>query len=109
MDRRTGTERRTAKRYKTTLDIEWQDHSGRHSGTISDLSEIGCFVLTGGKVEDGEIVSLFLPSGNGAKLQFLGEVSNHAFEIGYAVRFVDPSPAHKKFLSDLLAPLEEAE
>lgn len=102
-DRRSGRERRNTERYGVTIDIEWEHRTGRHTGTLSDISEEGCFVLGGGDVFDGERVKLFLPLGDGMKVQFEGQITNHVFEIGFAVRFVDLTPAQRNVLNELVA------
>src|SRR5437016_603524 len=86
-DRRSGNERRGSNRYPITLDIEWEGSAGRLSGTVSDVSLDGCFVLSSGDVEDGDIVNVFIPLADGMKVQFAGKVANHVFEIGFGVRF----------------------
>ncbi|MGQ0541151.1 MAG: PilZ domain-containing protein [Blastocatellia bacterium] len=103
MDRRSGNERREHPRHSVTIDIDWENATGRHSGTLSDISTSGCFVLSSGDTEDGETVRLFMPLGEGMKIQINGEVTNHVFEIGFAVRFVDLTPAQKDFLYNFVA------
>ena len=97
-DRRRSTDRRTAKRYTVTIDIEWEYAGERHPGTISDLSEGGCFVLTGIEVEDGAEVGVFLPIGDGMKVQYVGTVTNHVYEIGFAANFTSLSEAQRNVL-----------
>ena len=58
IDRRSGEDRRSVKRRNITLDVEWEGAEGRRSGTLSDLSEAGCFVLTGGEVSEGDTIKL---------------------------------------------------
>lgn len=101
-DRRSGRERRFEKRFNVNLEIEWEGLIGRKSGTISDISKQGCFVLCSGDVEDGESVKIFLPLADGMKVQFWGEVVNHVFEIGFAAKFVELSEAQKDFLKKFL-------
>lgn len=55
-------------------------------------------MLCSGEVEDGENVRIFLPLSDGMRVQFWGEVVNHIFEIGFAVRFIELSAAQKDFL-----------
>jgi hypothetical protein len=97
-DRRTGRERRAIMRYAANIDIEWESLVGRKTGTISDLSVVGCFVLSSGEVEDGETVKIFFPLTDGRKIQLWGEVVNHVYEIGFAVRFIELTEAQKDFL-----------
>lgn len=59
---------------------------------------LGCFVLCSGEVEDGETIKIFFPLSDGRKIQLWGEVVNHVFEIGYAIRFIELSEAQEEFL-----------
>lgn len=106
LDRRSGRERRETERYSVNIDVEWEGSVGRKTGTISDISILGCFVLSSGEVDDSEVVKLFLPLTDGMKVQFLGEVINHVYEIGFAVRFVEISPAQQDFLEKLIDSLQ---
>lgn len=101
-DRRRSIDRRSARRFTVTIDIEWERSGERHPGTISDLSEGGCFVLTGVAVEDGDEVGLLLPIGDGMKVQYIGTVTNHVFEIGFAVQFTRISEAQRNVLRSYL-------
>jgi PilZ domain len=106
-DRRSGSDRRTLERFPVNIDIEWEGLVGRKTGTISDISVLGCFVLCSGEVEDGENVKIFFPLTDGRKIQFWGEVANHVFEIGFAVRFIELSEAQKDFLEKFTDTLRE--
>lgn len=101
-DRRRSGERRGAKRFSVTIDIEWEHGSDRHTGTVSDLSEGGCFVLSGAEIADDDTVELFIPIGDGMKVQFGGVVTNHVFEIGFAVSFTSLSEAQRNVLRNYL-------
>jgi hypothetical protein len=107
LDRRTGKERRQNERYSVNIDVEWEGMVGRKSGTLSDISREGCFVLSSGEVEDTENVKIFLPLTEGMKVQFWGQVINHVFEIGFAVRFIELSPAQKDFLEKFIESLKK--
>jgi len=98
IDRRSGDDRRDFQRFKVNIEIEWEVLTGKEQGTIGDLSEQGCFILCSGDVNDGEIVKIFFPLTDGRKIQLRGEVVNHVFEIGFAIRFIDLSEAQKDFL-----------
>lgn len=102
-DRRSGVERRAITRNKVSFTIEWENLSGRHTGTLSDVSEYGCFVIGSGEISEGDRLKLFLPVGDGMKVQLLGEVKNHVFEIGFALRFVELSDAQKRVLREFIA------
>ena len=98
IDRRAGGDRRATERFNVNIEVEWEGLIGRKPGTISDISHLGCFILSSGEVEDGENVKIFLPLTDGRKIQFWGEVSNHVFEIGLAVKFIELSDAQREFL-----------
>jgi hypothetical protein len=104
-DRRSGRERRGSKRHSVNIEIEWEGLIGRKSGTVSDISKNGCFILCAGEVEDGESIKIFLPLADGMKIQFWAKVVNHVFEIGFAARFIEMSDAQKDFLKKLFATL----
>ena len=98
IDRRTGRDRRAFQRFSVNIDIEWEGLVGRKKGTISDMSETGCFILCSGEVEDLETVKIFFPLTDGRKIQLWGEVTNHIYEIGFAIRLIKPSEAQQDFL-----------
>lgn len=106
-DRRSGRERRAIQRYNANIDIEWEGLVGRKPGTISDMSVVGCFILCSGEVEDSENVKIFFPLTDGRKIQLWGEVTNHVYEIGFAIRFIELSEAQKDFLDVFVETLRE--
>lgn len=102
-DRRSGRERRAARRYSVSQEVEWETMSGRRTGTLSDISKYGCFILGSGELNDGETVKVYLPLGEGIKVQFVGEVKNHVYEIGFGLRFFNLSAAHIDVLEKFVA------
>ena len=102
LDRRKSDDRRRAKRYAVNFEVEWESHGGRRSGTLSDISEDGCFVLTEVDISDGELVKVFIPLSGGMKVEFLGQVANFVGEIGFAVNFLSLSDAQKEFLASFV-------
>lgn len=104
-ERRSGSERRGIERANVSIDVEWEGAGGRESGTISDISAHGCFVMCSGGVADGENVRIFIPLSDGMKVQFLGEVVNHTLEIGFAARFTGLSDAQRDFLGKFIGTL----
>ena len=106
-DRRRGQERRAVGRFPVNIDVEWEGLVGRKTGIISDMSPVGCFVLCSGEVEDGENIKLFFPLTDGRTIQLWGEVSNHVFEIGFAVKFIELSEAQQEFLEVFVDTLRE--
>jgi hypothetical protein len=79
-DRRSGRERRGSERQNVALAIEWEGSAGRRPGTLSDLSDQGCFVLCSGDVTEGEPVRLFIPLGGGMKAELAGVVRNKGLD-----------------------------
>ena len=106
-DRRSGQERRTSNRYPIELDIEWESTAGRVSGTISDVSLDGCFVLSSGNFEDGDRVKLFVPLDDGMNVQFDGNIVNNVYEIGFGVKFDQLSVAQRDLLLSLVREAEK--
>lgn len=102
-------ERRGAKRYSVTMDIEWEHVGVRREGTLADLSETGCFVLSGYDLVQGCEVELFIPLGDGIIGRFGGVVANSVRDIGFAVRFLGQSEEQRAFLRDHLKSVERAE
>lgn len=102
-DRRKGDDdRRKTRRFTVNIDVEWESHFGRRKGTLSDISEDGCFVLSEVDVSDGELVKLFIPLTDGMKVEFLGQVANFVYEIGFAVNFLSVSEAQREFLTNFV-------
>ena len=102
IDRRSGQDRRDVNRQNVSIDIEWEGADRKGSGTLSDLSEAGCFVLSSGQVEAGDTIKLLVPLGEGMKVEILGEVRNCVFEIGFALRFTKPSQAQNDMINGLM-------
>jgi hypothetical protein len=79
-------ERRKAPRLQVDFPVRWEGVLTQQAGTVSSISESGCFILTGGQVQQKELIRLEidLPSGSAC---FWSEVVDEAYEIGFAVRF----------------------
>jgi hypothetical protein len=107
IDRRMSDDRRSKKRYPISVDVEWETHYGRRTGTLSDISEDGCFILTEVDVSDGELVKVFIPLSDGVKVEFLGQVANFVYEIGFAVNFLGMSDAQKEFIGNFMEVYKE--
>lgn len=102
-DRRSGHERRSINRYVVDVPVEWEGaSSGRNSGSLSDISLEGCFVLSSGEVRENDQIRVFIPLGDGMKVQFDGTVANYVFEIGFGVKFGTLSSAQRELLTALL-------
>jgi hypothetical protein len=84
------------------LDVEYRDANGLHTGTLSDISSTGCFILGRGEVQDGDDVRVYLPLSGGMSVEFEGVVANHVLEIGFALNFAEMSPAQAEFLENFI-------
>ena len=91
-------DRRSEKRVRVSADIEWATGGVLYHGRLGDLSSNGCFVLAAGDFADGEIVRLFFPMTDGAKLEVLSEVRNYVEDIGFAARFISISDTQREFI-----------
>jgi hypothetical protein len=80
-------ERRRAARVEVNLPVRWEGVLGQNEATVTSLSVSGCFVLTGGKVEPGELIRLELVLPDKSLISLWAEVVDEAYEIGFAVRF----------------------
>jgi hypothetical protein len=103
IDRRQSDERRSSKRYEVSIDVEWETHLGKHAGTLSDISEKGCFILSSVDMSDGELVKVWVPLSDGMSVEFMGQVANYVSDIGFAVHFLSLSDAQKDFLASFVA------
>ena len=95
-------DRRAAPRARVNLPARWEGARLRQNATVTDLSRNGCFVLTAGKVELKELLSLEIQLTNLQTVNFWGEVVNEAPEIGFAVRFNSSSPEDQAALAKYL-------
>jgi c-di-GMP-binding flagellar brake protein YcgR len=102
-DRRSGVDRRATNRFAVNIDVQWEGTIARQSGTLSDISFGGCFVLGTGQVEDGEPVTIFVPLADGMNVEFRGRVANHVFEIGFGVKFDQISPGQRDVINRLIS------
>jgi len=101
-DRRSGSDRRHAPRYRLIVDLQFEDYRGRRAGTLTDISPEGCFILGGDETRDGDDVKIYLPLSSGMTVQFAGRIANHIMEIGFAVRFAKLSAAQTDFLKNFI-------
>ncbi len=80
-------ERRSAARFRTNLNVRWETLRTQGSGSVCDLSSTGCFILTGGEVEAGELVRMNLLLRDEAPTLW-GQIVYTISEMGFAVRFL---------------------
>ena len=62
----------------------------------------GCFLLSGGEVDDGEAVRIFFPTIEGKSVPVSGDIVNHVFEVGFAIKFIDLTDSQIVFLHRLI-------
>jgi hypothetical protein len=79
-------DRRTAERIRINLAARWEGLMTAVRGAVCDLSLTGCFILTAGQVETGELVRLELHFADRVN-QVWGEVVYGIAEMGFAMRF----------------------
>lgn len=82
-----ANERRRNPRVRVNLPARWEGVLTQQEASVTDLSNKGCFVLTGGKVEPKELIRLEIQLPDQEPIYFWAEVVDAAFEIGFAVRF----------------------
>ena len=80
-------ERRKAPRVRVNLPALWEGAMHQGVATVTDLSERGCFVLSGGTVELKELIWLEIELPDGEPLRMWTEVVDAAYEIGFALKF----------------------
>jgi hypothetical protein len=84
------------------LPARWEGVLSREDATITDLSRSGCFVLTGGKVENKELISLEIQLTDMQTVNFWAEVVDEASDIGFALKFNSSSPEDETTLANFL-------
>jgi hypothetical protein len=96
-------ERRRAERYRVNLDIHWEGASaGQRKGTISDISTIGCFILTSPEVVATEPIKVGIQLPRGETVTLPGEAVYSTEEIGFALRFTGLGKREQQFLQRLI-------
>jgi hypothetical protein len=108
IDRRKASDRRRHGRHAVRIDVDWENPVGRRPAKVSDVSLTGCFVLSPGDVDDGQIVKVFFPLSNGKKALFWGKIVNHVFDVGFGVRFVAVTDVQQSLLKRLIGRLDVA-
>jgi hypothetical protein len=95
-------DRRSAPRVRVNLPARWEGVLSRESATVTDLSRNGCFVLTGGKVDVKELISLEIHLTETQTVNYWAEVVDAASEIGFALKFNASSPEDEAILASFL-------
>lgn len=95
-------ERRKAPRVKVNLPVRWEGVLTQQEGTVTSLSESGCFILTGGQVQQKELIRLEIDFPELGAACFWSEVVEEAYEIGFAVRFTSATDEVMAILQNTL-------
>ena len=97
-----GKERRQSPRLNVNLPVRWEGVLTQQAGTVTSLSETGAFILTGGQVQQKELIRLEIEFPHGEAACFWSEVVDEAYEIGFAVRFTSASDEDMELLRTTL-------
>lgn len=84
------------------LPVRWEGVLTQQTATVTSLSNNGCFVLTGGKVEHKELIRLEIELPDGKQISFWSEVVDEAFDIGFAARFTSGDDEDQKLLAQFI-------
>jgi hypothetical protein len=95
-------ERRTAERVRLSLRTRWETLMTQGRGTVCDLSSTGCFVLSGGEVNPGELTRLEIHFPEGIASVW-GAVVYGIAEMGFAIRFKFAGESESRALDKLIA------
>ena len=82
---------REAPRIEVRLTARWEGVLEQREATITSLSRNGCFLLSGGEVKPNELLRLEIQLPDDEPVFCWGEVTDQAYDIGFAVRFTSPS------------------
>ena len=88
---------------RVNLPARWEGVLFRNKANVTDISISGCFILTGGKVEMKELISLEIELPTKHWLHFWAEVVDEANEIGFAVKFNSASDEDQQMLEEYIA------
>src|SRR5947207_14136438 len=80
-------ERRSGQRLRTNINVRWESLKAQGNGQVCDLSASGCFVLSGGKVNQGELIQARLILEDEI-ITLWGQVIYAISEMGFALRFL---------------------
>jgi|GEM_PF-205551 len=95
-------ERRRAPRCKVNLRARWEGDLGQREAEVTSLSKTGCFVLSGGKVKEKELIRLELLLPGGEAVSLWAEVVEEADEIGFAMQFTSSEEDDEARLEEFL-------
>jgi hypothetical protein len=96
-----GSERRRARRIHVNFRARWEGSWARREGQITDLSTVGCFILTPDLVRPGEPVKLEIQLPRG-EIKIDGQVVYKVEEMGFAIEFTGATDEDRKHLDWLI-------
>jgi hypothetical protein len=96
-----GRERRRAQRIRVNFRARWEGAWARREGHITDLSAVGCFILTPDLVKPGEPVKLEIQLAKG-EIKIEGQVVYKIEDMGFAIQFTSATEEDRKRLAWLL-------
>lgn len=96
-----GPDRRRAQRIRVNFRARWEGTWARREGHITDLSAVGCFILTPDLVTAGEPVKLEIQLPRG-EIKIEGQVVYKIEEMGFAIEFTSASEEDRKRLAWLI-------
>lgn len=82
-------ERRQHERINIYLRARWEGLFGCHEGTLSDISEGGCFILSENQTTLRELIRLEVELHDGEWMKVWGEVTNQFPGVGFGVRYTE--------------------
>ncbi len=95
-------DKRGAKRVEVSLDARWEGVLAQCAGTIVDLSQSGCFILTSDLAAHDELIRLEVELPTGRSVHLWGEIVYKISEMGFGVRFTGVSDADRAVLELLI-------
>jgi hypothetical protein len=100
-ERNHGAERRRAPRIHVNFRARWEGTWAQREGFISDLSAVGCFILTPDLVRPGEPVKLEIHLLQGS-IKIEGQVVYKIEDMGFAIEFTHTAVEDRKRLDWLI-------
>ncbi len=87
------------------LNARWEGLKTQGRGAVSDLSGLGCFVLTGAEVKFGELIGLEINFPR-ETISLRGQVVYVVAEMGFAMRFAFGADEERLRLQSLIKTLK---
>ncbi|MFL6255336.1 MAG: PilZ domain-containing protein [Pyrinomonadaceae bacterium] len=82
-------ERRQHERVSIYLRVRWEGLFGCYEGTLSDISEGGCFILSEREMTLRELIRVEVELHDGEWVKVWGEVTNQFPGVGFGVRYTE--------------------